>query len=91
MPMKFLKGRPLSILENEDRERIRDANPIEQVVGKYVDLVQKGRFTDIRPTHQSHQPTSKSWLCHFSHPAIEHPVREESLVIIKRYRFLVIG
>ena len=73
MPMKFLKGRPLSILENEDRERIRDANPIEQVVGKYVDLVQKGRvFKGLCPFHDDSNPsmdvdpergTFKCWAC----------------------------
>ena len=73
IPMKFLKGRPLSILENEDRERIRDANPIEQVVGKYVDLVQRGRvFKGLCPFHDDSNPsmdvdpdrgTFKCWAC----------------------------
>ncbi len=63
----------LSILENQDRERIREANPIEQVVGKYVDLVQRGRvFKGLCPFHDDSNPsmdvdpergTFRCWSC----------------------------
>lgn len=63
----------MSLLENEDRERIRDANPIEQVVGKYVDLVQRGRvFKGLCPFHDDSNPsmdvdpgrgTFRCWAC----------------------------
>ena len=63
----------MSLLENEDRERIREASPIEVVIGKYVDLVQRGRvFKGLCPFHEDNNPsmdvdpdrgTFRCWAC----------------------------
>ena len=58
---------------NDDRERVREASPIEEVIGKYVDLVQRGRvWKGLCPFHDDGRPsmdvdpernTFKCWSC----------------------------